>query len=503
MELSFQTTPLHYLQRIVHEVRHQEETGEMIVPDSCPDVASIADCYANTILRGKDCRGGSVTISGGIKAGVFYTPEDNPAPRLLEFYLPFTVKFEDDRLTEHAKVIASARVCAVDARMINSRKVMLRVNLGCEISAYEEMEEELHSLLTQDRRLQLKTTVLPVSLPVEMEECSFVIRDAVELPAGKPAAVQMCKTQCYLELLDQKLVGNKAVFKGMLNCKILYCSEDGRLQIWQQQLPFSQYCELQRDYEDEELMILPVVTGYDLETEAGGEGRRFMLTVNILAQCLISGIHEMELVEDAYCVRGNLKPVWKQYQMEGRLDRQSSQHQIRQQISGSLSEVLDTEVYPGYPALRRDGDETEITLPVFFRINGQDENGRLVSLQGRGQQQMTLDLAEKADCCVYVQSDGSCFTQLMSDGAEVRCTLSLDTVSSAMQERKTLCGGEIEEMAKIGDRQPSVVLRSVGKDEELWNIAKQCGATTEAIRLANHMAMDRTDEECMLLIPIG
>lgn len=503
MELSFQTSQLQYLQRIVHEIRHQEETSEMVVPDSCPDVASIADCYANTILRGKDCRSGSVTISGGIKAGVFYTPEDGACPVLLEFYLPFTVKFEDDRLTERAKVIASARVCAVDARMINSRKVMLRVNLGCEVSAYEEKEEQLHRLLTQDSRLQRKTTVLPVMIPVEMQECSFVIRDTVELPAGKPAAAQVCKTQCYLEVLDQKLVGNKAVFKGMLNCKLLYRSDEERLQVWQQQLPFSQYCELQGDYEEEELMILPVLTGYDLEMEEGGEGRRFLLTVNVLAQCLISGVREMELIEDAYCVRGLLKPEWKQYQLESRLDRQSSQHQIRQQFQGSVSDVLDTEIYPGFPVMSRNEEETEVTLPVFFRISGQDGSGKLESLQGRGQQKISLGLSEKADCSISVQSDGNCFTQTMGDGVEVRCTISLDTVCSALQEMKTLCGGEIEETTGNGERQPSVVLRAIGKDEELWDVAKQWGATTESIRIANHMTTDRTEEERMLLIPIG
>lgn len=503
MELSFQTTPLQYLQRIVHEVRHQEETGEMVVPDSCPDVASIADCYANTILRGKDCRSGSVTVSGGIKAGVFYTPEDGTSPRLLEFYLPFSVKFEDDRLTERAKVIASVRVCAVDSRMINSRKVMIRVNLGCEISAFEEAEEQTHHLLTQDRRLQLKTNVLPICLPVEMEECSLVIRDGVEIPAGKPAISKVCKIQCYPELLDQKLVANKAVFKGMLNCKILYQSEDNSLQVWQQQLPFSQYCELERDYEEEELIILPVVTGYDLEAEDGQEGRRFMLTVNLLAQCLISSIREMELVEDAYCVRGTLQPVWKEYQLEGRLDRQNNQYQIRQQISGSISEVLDAEVYPGYPAFSRNAAETEVTLPVFFRVSGLNKDGELVSLQGRGQHRMSFGLAENADCCVSIQSDGSCFAQMMGDGVEARCSLSVDAVSSAVQKLRTLSAGEIEEADKSSDRQPSVLLRSVGKDEELWNVAKQCGATTEAIRLANHMMSDRTEEECMLLIPIG
>lgn len=189
MELAFQTSQLHFLRRAAQEVRYQEETAETIVPDSYPDISTIADCFANAILRGKDCRDGSVIISGGVKAGILYVPDDGSYPRNLEFYIPFTVKVENPSLTEQAQVLSSMTVRSVDARMINSRKAMIRVNLGCEVTAYEESVETFYTLQSEWDALQQKQSTYQISLPLETGEKSFVVSDTWRFhrPSAHPA----------------------------------------------------------------------------------------------------------------------------------------------------------------------------------------------------------------------------------------------------------------------------------------------------------------------------
>ena len=93
MELSFQTSPIRYLRCIMQEVHFQDESSDTIVPDSYPDIAAILDCHANVILRGKDCRDGSITVAGGIKGGILYSPEDGSPLRCLDLYIPFSMKY--------------------------------------------------------------------------------------------------------------------------------------------------------------------------------------------------------------------------------------------------------------------------------------------------------------------------------------------------------------------------------------------------------------------------
>lgn len=502
MELAFQTSPLRFLRRAAQEIRYQEETAEAIVPDSYPDIASIADCHAYAILRGKDCRDGSVVISGGIKAELLYNPEDGSYPRHLEFYIPYTVKFDNAALTERAQVQCTARIRSVDGRMINSRKAMLRANLGCEIIAYEEAEEPLYSLQTECDTLETRVSTVPISLPLETGEKNFVISDTLELPTGRPPVAQIYKVHCQAEVTDQKLVGTRGVFKGTLNCKLLYLSDNQTLYLWQQQLPFSQYCEFQRDYDEESLTVLPVMTGCDLEMEGAEDARHILLTVNLLAQCLVTGQRPLQLTEDAYCTSGTLQPVWKEYQLDSGLDRQTSLQTVRQSLSGPLQEILDTDAYPDYPTQERQGEQMRVTVPVSMRVLGFDENGGLCARTGKGEAIQEFALSDQALCRANAAPSGDAFASPTSDGVEVKCGIAMESVCYGRQALRTLCGGSVEE-AETGEAHPSVILRAAKKSEELWNIAKACRSTTEAIRTANHLEGDRLPDATMLLIPVG
>ena len=60
----------------------------MIVPDSFPDVERIVYAGASAIVRSKECRAGSVSVTGGLRAAALYVPDDGSQPRALDAYIP-------------------------------------------------------------------------------------------------------------------------------------------------------------------------------------------------------------------------------------------------------------------------------------------------------------------------------------------------------------------------------------------------------------------------------
>ena len=174
MELELKQSSMPYMKCVLQEMKYQEETGETIVPDSYPDIGTIIHTYADAVLRGKDCRNGSITVSGGIKGGILYEPEDHSAPRVLDLYLPFTVKTEHPDLQEEDKSICCVNVRAVDGRMINSRKAMLRVERSCSIHAYSAAKEDLYTLTEKPDTLQVLEQSYLLCVPFAVSEKSFV-----------------------------------------------------------------------------------------------------------------------------------------------------------------------------------------------------------------------------------------------------------------------------------------------------------------------------------------
>ena len=500
MELAFQSRPFHFLHHVMQETRFQEETAEIIVPDSYPDIAAISDCCAQVILRGKDCRDGSVTVAGGIKGVILYTPEDGSYPRNLETYIPFSVKFEGSDLTANAQILCSIRVRSADARMINSRKAMLRVNLGCEIAAYEQSSDVRYTLEERPPELQIKEAVYTVGLPLETGEKSFVVTETLEVSAGHPAVSRVYEFQCTPELTDEKLVGNKAVFKGNLHCKMLYMGENETLYLLQQSIPFSQYCELGNDYDEETVSTQFMVTGYDLDTNS--ETQQIPITINVLAQCVVHGKQTLSLIEDAYCTQGTLLPQWKEYDMECGLDHQKLSSNVRVHIPGELREILDTRVYWDYPELTQRADRAHIKVPLVIRVLGYDENGTLLSLTEKSEAAQELVLSDSAACRVSASQIGELYAAPAAGGVEARCTAQISMGCCSRQQLRTLCGGEIKADDQTDKNRPTLIVRTVEKDIPLWDLAKTYGTTVDQIAAANHLNDTVLNEERMLLLPL-
>ena len=80
------------------------------------------------------------------------------------------------------------------------------------------------------------------------------------------------------------------------------------------------------------------------------------------------------------------------------------------------------------------------------------------------------------------------------------CTVEIWVQCCSREKLRTLCGGEIEE-TEPDENRPTLILRSVGDEKSLWDIAKAYGTTMEEIRQANELEEGALPGNTMLLIP--
>ena len=504
MELLFETKNVDFLQEVLYAAISQEETGETIVPDSCPDVERILDTWGSVVLRGKDFRSGSLSISGGIQAGVIYAPEDGSAPRTLHLYIPFTIRMEAPELTEHAHAIVDCRLRSLDARILNSRKVMVRAALCGTVQGFVPASQELYVYAPEeDGDLQVRSSTYPVVRTLEMAEKPFTMAEEAELPGGPSPMQELCKYDASVEVTESKLVGSKGVFKGTVQFKLVYRTEDESLAVWSCQFPFSQYVEFEREYDgEEELQTSVMLTDFSAE-DANGQGKRLLVNLQLLAQCTVTGQESMEVVEDAYSLFHTFTPQWKTVEAGGRLDRQQIMETARAQIQAPVKSILDTHICLGDPVAQWESEQVRVTLPLTAYVLYMDENDDLQGTSVRMEAVCSTEMAETCDCRPKACISGEAFAVLSGDGLEVRCTVAftLDTMSS--QVMQVLCGGQLgEERLSTADR-PSVILRPVSEEESLWALAKCCHTTTDAICAANGLTDEASRPAGMLLIPIA
>ncbi len=499
MELSFQTKPLCFLKPILQEVYLHEETIDTIVPDSYPDMTEILDAYAEPVLRGKEARDGSFVLSAGIKGGILYVSEEEAAPRCLDLYIPSSIRVDNPLLTEQTQLQCTLRIRSADARILNSRKASFRVTLICEIRAYGPVTETLYELCQENRELQVKKELYRVCLPLEAAERSFALSEEISWNS-RPSISRIYKSVCRLLPGDQKLVGDKVVFKGTLCCKIVYLSDDGSLHSVQEQFPFSHYCEVSRDYDEERADVTMAITGCELELDHQEPMKAIQVQVHGLAQCVVLGEKELEIITDAYATKGYFDPQWITYDIDCCVDRQDVSVPFQARIPWPLKEVVDTEILWDQPVIERDPEQATIKIPALIKALGYNDQGELMVRTGRGEAAERVTLAEQCKLIIEICPPVDCFHSLSSDGIEIRSSIPLNFCCVNPQGLQSLKDGTWTEEEEKTEH-PSLIVKMLPKDTVLWEIAKYYQTTEAAIKEANGLDTDYLSEEQLLLIP--
>lgn len=500
MELVFGSKPCRYLRRVVHAARAQEQTADVIVPDSFPDVERIVYASASAIVRSKECRAGCVSVTGGLRAAALYVPEDGTEPRVLDAYIPFTLRVDDPALTEQTQVILQCAVCSADARMVNSRKVLLRVSVCCTVDGFEPAEQTLYTLTDRPPQLQLREQTYPVLLPVETAEKSFTVSDEITLPGGA-ALSQLCCFETAAQVDERRVVGNKAVFKGTLCVHALYKTPEGRMQTVSQTVPFSQYCELTDDYESGEAQITMAVTGAQLEPDSAQPEQKLNFAVQLLAQCVVSRTQSVTLIEDAYAIGAAFTPQWADVALESRLDTQTLRQTLRDTLRGEVQSVADCAAYLGLPVQTRTQGGVQLEVPAFVNLLYYDREDALQGASARLSAQSDVALAQEGQCIVQPALLPDTYAAPAPDGAEVRCECQLFVQCFSAGTLRTLCGGTLEAEPRPASR-PSVIVRRAERTAALWELAKAYGASADAIRSANDLTGDEVTAGQIVLIPM-
>ena len=501
MELTFQSKTVPFLRCSLRQTVTQEQTKEIIVPDSYPDAGAILLTNADAVLRSQESRAGSLIISGAIRASCLYVPEDETQPRLLDSYFPFTLRLDHPAVKEETSYCLDLRVRSADSRLINSRKLLLRVGIGCQITGYEPAQEVFFELKQKPEALQLKVSDYPLMLPAETVQKSFPITEELEIGLAKPAAAQLAGFSVLPVVREQKLNGTKAVLKGDIFVSMLYAAEDGSFQSFAQALPFSQFVELREDYPDGSgLRLSLAVTGADLELQAGSEGRKLLFTGDVLIQCLVSRQQTVTVYEDAYVTEGTLRPEWKDYELEWGLDCQTLLRSVRETAGFSVREVIDAKFYPDFPEKSRTEAGLRITLPVQYNLLVRDEQGAYRGITGRMEDSTELALHPDADADVQAEAVGEGAASAGGAGIDLRLDLALTVCSYAERTLRSLCGGSVEP-GEPTQTNTCVIIRRTETQSEIWALAKVYATTVDAIRAANRLTGDEVDAGRMLLIP--
>ena len=482
----------------------QEETLESIVPDACPDILRIVDVCGQATISGKQAREGVAQVTGMVRASILYQPEGGGGLRRMEVGLPFTCQAEAPGLTERGTVLARPRLRSAEARALNPRKVLLRVDLAVDITACQPVERPICGGVTgseEEGLCQRQFRGEHYQL-CAVQEKPFTFSDQVRLQGTGESPVLLA-VRAQPVCTESKLIGSKLIFKGMVELYLLLQEMEGGLSAAHESMPFSQIIEVTGAGEEGDCLVEVEVASLQCD-QIPGDGRELDVTLELLAQAQVYSRRPVTLLQDLYST-SSLMEVERENQPLCSLTDQSVRPQAVRELleTGEMvRSIVDARLALGQVRQSREGKELVLTTEACVTVLYLDENELVQCVRRSLPVTCRLECPEGAKCSCFCACPGEVFAAPAAGGVEVRFTVEFHCMTTETTAVPTVTSAQLGEARNAGEGQrPSVVLRMPSPGEELWDIAKAHGTTMEQILQANELEEDALPFGRMLLIP--
>ncbi len=494
MDLQFPKISSAWLRSSGGDRRDLEQTQELRLPDSMPDIGKVLCGYGQALVRSKQWSRDGAGVSGGVMVWVLYLPEDGSGVRSVECWMPFQAKWDVPDRERDGVILTDCVLSNVDARSLSARKLMVRATVGLSGLALVENTVELPEARELPEDVQVKLQEYDALVPVEAGEKMVDIDEII--PAPDAARPEKLLYYCLHPMItDHKLMADRAVFRGTALGHALYRGEDGQLHSWNFQLPFSQYSDLDREYGPQACLHLTVVpTGLEMELREDGS---LGVKCGLIGQYLVCDQQHFQVIADAYSTRRSVEMELKQVDVPKITGLVSEKLLAQGQASSNLAQVVDCVFFPDSPQMAPDTENPAAELSGRWQMLGVDEEGSLSCEYLSWQDSIPLESAGQGHIAVWQAGyPEASVSGMLSAGTEL-------AVGGLVQQRKTLSlvtGLSFGEALQPLEDRPSMILRRADTNS-LWELAKANATTVEKIMRANNLSQE-PEKGSWLLIPV-
>lgn len=458
--------------------------GDMIVPDSKPDILNTICTSGVVCIYKKEVLEEKVRIDGNINTYIMYMADDSKDKvRGLTTSLDFSESIQIANCKEGMNCKLNTKLKSIEAKVINGRKVGIKAAIEIEINIYSNEEVEIVNNVQNAEDIQILKEDLKVNSLVGMGDTKIYAKDTVNIDNVDNLA-EILKADVAIGEKDVKISYNKILTKSEASIKIMYLTEDNRINNITAKIPVVGFIDIPNvteenmcdvDYEIKNIVLKP----------NSAEEHSIYIELEISAAATVYEEKEINLIQDLYSPSENLTFNKKRITTITNKKTIRETKQVREKVNIEGIEnrsIIDVDVVPMIEKENQLNNkinyEGELELRFILSNSDLQVDNRVVKIpfnytveEQCGDDNINRNMEMEITNQDFIVQEGGVVN------SNIDITMNLNSYRSANMNI-------IDEIQTDGEREAedySILMYIVKKDDTLWKIAKRFGSTVEDI----------------------
>lgn len=512
--MQFEKNNIH-MNRVKDQANIQFTLDEDInVPDNRKDIGKIICSKSDIVMGNVNYSEKKVSVSGDCSYTILYlTDEEKPGVENLMGKLPFHENLNVDQADAEDNVKCHAYVEDFTVRVINSRKISIKMVINVVVQMENVYDEEIVCGATDMDVKTLMGSMNYACIALNGNDL-FRVKEEFELPRNKPDVNRILWRDVELRGRQVRLLSDGFSIKGELSVFILYDTfEEGSFEWYETVIPFAGKIDYPGMEEDmiSDIVLTLTGSGVELKTTEDGEDRQICVEAEINMDIRVYEEKTMEYLADLYSVKENLGLLRTNAKYEQILIKNNAKCRIgdKVQMKSSDSRILqicgvEGTVHMDEVRAEDDGVVVDGAVSVNIMYVTSDDHNPVATIKSDIPFSQKIEANGVDSNMVYTirpNLEQLSATVLGNDEIEVRGFVNLDAMILRQVETGFITGARVEDgdVSWLMDF-PGIIGYIANSEEALWDIAKKYRTSVERIKSINNISSDMLRKGDKILI---
>ncbi len=478
--------------------------GDSIIPDIKPDIIGQISTSGTVCIYKKELTEGKIRLDGGIDTYVMYLADgDKSSVRSVNVNLDFTQIIEMENVSSGMNLETNAKLKNIECKIINGRKINLKAFLEIDVKVTSTEELDIINEVNSSG-IQMLNENININSFIGGGSVKAYAKDTIVIDSIDNLA-EIMKTDFNILNKDVKISYNKVLAKADLNLRIMYLTDDNRINSIESTIPIMGFVDIENVSEDNLCDTKYEIKNVILKPN-NVEEHSIYVEVEVEISCGAYKTQDINIIQDLYSPTSNILFTKKQVQILQKIESTQNTCNIREkQIipeigSNKIYDVaLNVEILKQTLLNDRILFEGELNLNYIFDSGNNSVDTKKTKIPFSFNLDFDgINQNSNIETNIEIGMQNFVITEDGSIDVKVDILFNVTLIKNAMIN----VIDDINESENRDIESHSLVIYYVKNGDTLWNIAKRFRSTVDEIARINGIEnVDRLNVGEQLFIP--